>query len=155
MVRPRGAFSIGWKYQDALIRHFGLKAGEFPAFDLIFLGLGKDGHTASLFPGQAGLKEEKRLVMNVKGGDPDVDRLTLTLPVLNRAQQVAFLVSGKEKAEIVKATLGPEKTSLPAQQVRPAKGRLTWILDRDAASLIWAKHEEGARHLRDQNDRSS
>jgi 6-phosphogluconolactonase len=105
-------------------------------FDLIFLGLGKDGHTASLFPGQDGLKQENRLVTAVRGGDPDVDRLTLTLPVLNRARQVAFLVSGKEKAEMVRAVLGAEEASIPAQRVRPATGRLTWILDRDAASLI-------------------
>jgi len=130
-------------YQDALTRHFQLKAGEFPAFDLICLGIGTDGHTASLFPGQAGAKEEKRLVLAVKGGDPDVDRLTLTLPVINRARHVVFLVAGKDKAEIVKAVLGPEKTSMPAQQVHPAKGRLTWILDRDAASLISAQKGEG------------
>lgn len=134
MVPEQGARS----YEDELVRHFELKAGEFPAFDLIFLGIGKDGHTASLFPGQEGLKEEERLVMAVKGGDPNVDRLTLTLPVLNRARQVAFLVSGKEKAEIVRAALGPKEVSIPAQRVQPAKGRLTWILDRDAASLISA-----------------
>ncbi|MEJ2725440.1 MAG: 6-phosphogluconolactonase [Deltaproteobacteria bacterium] len=132
MVPEQGARS----YEDELTRYFELNAGEFPVFDLIFLGIGRDGHTASLFPGQEGLKEKKRLVIAVKGGDPNVDRLTLTLPVLNRARQVVFLVSGKEKAEIVKAVLGPEKVSLPAQRVRPAKGRLTWILDQDAASLI-------------------
>ena len=142
MVPEQGARN----YQDAMKRYFELKAGEFPVFDLILLGIGTDGHTASLFPGQAGLEEEKRLVMAVKGGDPDVDRLTLTFPVLNRARHVAFLVSGKEKAEIVRAALGPEKASMPAQRVRPAKGRLTWILDRDAASLIWAEHKEGAGH---------
>jgi 6-phosphogluconolactonase len=126
-------------YQDAMMRHFGLEAGEFPAFDLILLGMGTDGHTASLFPEQEGLKEEKRLVMAVTGGDPDVDRLTLTLPVINQARHVVFLVAGKEKAGVVKAVLGPEKTSIPAQGVQPEKGRLTWILDRDAASLISAQ----------------
>ena len=93
---------------------------------------------AYFLAGQEGLKEEKRLAIAVKGGDPNVDRLTLTLPVLNRARQVAFLVSGKEKAEIVRAALGPKEVSIPAQRVQPAKGRLTWILDRDAASLISA-----------------
>jgi 6-phosphogluconolactonase len=132
-------------YQDALTCHFQLQAEELPAFDLICLGIGTDGHTASLFPGQEGLKEEKRLVMAVTGGDPDVDRLTLTLPVINRARHVVFLVAGKEKAGIVKAVLGPEKPSMPAQRVQPAKGRLTWILDRDAASLIAAQQEEGIR----------
>ena len=121
------------------MRHFGLKAGEFPAFDLILLGIGTDGHTASLFPGQEGLEEEKRLVIAVTGGDPDVDRLTLTLPVINRARHVVFLVAGKEKAGIVRTVLGPEKTLMPAQRVQPAKGRLTWILDQDAASLISAQ----------------
>lgn len=127
------------RYEEALMRHFELKPGEFPAFDLIFLGLGTDGHTASLFPGHEKRKQEKRLVVAVRGGEPNVDRLTLTLPVLNRARHVVFLVSGREKAEIVRAALGPEKISIPAQSVIPTKGRLTWILDRQAASLISAQ----------------
>jgi 6-phosphogluconolactonase len=123
-------------YEEALVRHFRLKPGAFPVFDLIFLGMGADGHIASLFPGQEGLKEEEKRVLAVKGGDPEVDRLTLTLPVLNQARHVVFMVAGRGKADRVKAVLMPEKISVPAQRVRPATGRLTWILDRDAASLI-------------------
>jgi 6-phosphogluconolactonase len=125
-------------YEDELVRHFQLKRGQIPIFDLIFLGIGKDGHTASLFPGQHALNEQRRLVLSVKGGEPDVARLTLTLPVINRARQIVFLVSGKEKAEIVKAVLDSKDLQRPAQRIQPVKGRLTWILDRDAASLISA-----------------
>ncbi|MGD2126036.1 MAG: 6-phosphogluconolactonase, partial [Desulfobacteraceae bacterium] len=112
--------------------------GKIPVFDLIFLGIGKDGHTASLFPGHGALNEQERLVVTVKGGDPDVNRLTMTFPVLNRARQLVFLVSGKEKAEVVKAVLHSRETGLPAERIQPVNGRLTWLLDRDGASLISA-----------------
>lgn len=125
-------------YGDELVRHFQLRQGQFPIFDLIILGIGKDGHTASLFPKHDALNEQRRMVLSVKGGEPDVHRLTLTLPVLNRARQIVFLVSGKGKAEVVKAVLESKDTDCPAQRIQPGKGRLTWILDRDAASLISA-----------------
>jgi 6-phosphogluconolactonase len=104
--------------------------------DLIFLGLGKDGHTASLFPGQSALEEKRKRVLAVKGGDPDVYRLTMTFPLINRAREVVFLVSGEEKAGIVKTVLEEPDTKQPAGSVKPVNGRLTWILDRDAASRL-------------------
>jgi 6-phosphogluconolactonase len=123
-------------YQNKLLDFFHLQNEEFPAFDLIFLGIGTDGHTASLFPGQSALNEMKRWVVAVKGGNPDVNRITLTLPVINRGKQIVFMISGKEKASVVKTALKGIQSELPAQLVRPLKGTLIWLLDREAASLL-------------------
>jgi 6-phosphogluconolactonase len=104
-------------------------------FDLILLGLGTDGHTASIFPGSEVLHETKRLV-----AAPWVDklksyRITMTLPLINNAASVVFLVSGAEKAEIVKEVLrGPKR--YPAQEVGPINGELILMLDREAASKL-------------------
>lgn len=123
-------------YQEILTDFFKLKEGRFPVFDLIFLGIGRDGHTASIFPGQAALQEKKKLVVHVKGGDPFVDRITLTLPVLNRGRKLIFLVSGKGKAEIVRTIFKGASDLPPATRVEPHFGRLTWILDLGAAALL-------------------
>ena len=110
---------------------------ELPlVLDLLFLGLGKDGHTASLFPGHDALKEQKRGVVAVKGGDPMMERLTLTLPAINRARQVVFLVGGREKSIAVQTVLEDSQPLLPAARVRPADGSLSWILDKEAASRL-------------------
>ena len=124
------------EYQRAIIDFFQPKENEFPVFDLIFLGIGKDGHTASLFPGQKVLDEKERFIVAVKGGDPHVSRLTMTLPVLNSARKIVFLVAGKEKAKVVKAVLEKKRIHLPAYNIRPINGKLTWLLDREAASLL-------------------
>ncbi|MCJ7594229.1 MAG: 6-phosphogluconolactonase, partial [Desulfobacterales bacterium] len=124
------------EYQGELVKVSQPPKGQIPIFDLIFLGLGKDGHTASLFPGQKALDERERLVVAVKGGDPDVHRLTMTYPVLNKAKIVVFTVSGGEKAPIVKAILDGSGKGYPAQQIQPAEGRLIWLLDREATSLL-------------------
>jgi 6-phosphogluconolactonase len=126
-------------YQDELIRFFGLNHEEIPRFDLILLGIGKDGHTASLFPGQGALDEEERLVVSVKGGDPDVNRLSITLPVLNNAREIVFLVSGKQKARILTTVLENDQALLPAQKIRPVGGDVKWLIDRDAASMLSEK----------------
>jgi len=123
-------------YQNKLLDFFHLQNEEFPAFDLIFLGIGTDGHTASLFPGQSALNEMKRWVVAVKGGNPNVNRLTLTLPVINRGKQIVFMISGKKKASVVKIALKGIQSGLPAQLVQPLKGTLIWLLDREAASLL-------------------
>ncbi len=124
------------EYQMELIRFFQLGEGEFPIFDLIFLGMGKDGHTASLFPGLSALHEESRLVMAVKGGTPDVYRTTLTFPVLNRARRIVFLVAGMDKAETVRALLETAQPDLPAAKIKPLQGDVIWLLDQEAASLL-------------------
>jgi len=124
------------EYQKTLIDFFQLQEGEFPVFDLVFLGIGRDGHTASLFPGQETLDEDERLVVPVKGGDPDVNRLTMTFPVLNNARHVVILVSGRSKAEVLRSIFEESQANLPAQGIRPINGRLKWLLDSEAASLL-------------------
>ncbi|MDB9822597.1 6-phosphogluconolactonase [Deltaproteobacteria bacterium] len=123
-------------YQQELIKFFRLKRGELPVFDLIFMGIGPDGHTASLFPGNRALEENKRLILSVKGGDPRVHRLTMTFPVLNNARKTAFLVSGNSKSEILWKVLKQRQKGLPAQMIKPVKGELIWLIDREAASLL-------------------
>ena len=104
-----------------------------PRLDLILLGLGTDGHTASIFPGSEVLHETKRLVAAPWVEKLNAYRITMTLPLLNKGASVLFLVSGAEKAEIVKEVLeGPQK--YPAQFVQPTNGELIWMLDRDAAA---------------------
>ena len=125
------------EYARTLADVFAIRRGEQPRFDLVLLGLGIDGHTASLFPGSPALKEVFRTVAAVHVAAAIVpQRFTLTFPVLNAAARVVFLVAGPEKAKIVRAALGMQGVSLPAGMVRPADGRLTWLLDRDAAALL-------------------
>jgi len=121
-------------YELEMIRFFHLGEGEFPAFDLVFLGIGADGHTASLFPGDESLLEEKRRVVAVRGGIPVLNRITMTLRVLNRARRVVFLAVGREKAETVKAVMSGDIPALPAGMIRPLEGGLLWLLDQAAAA---------------------
>lgn len=106
-----------------------------PRLDLIFLGLGTDGHTASIFPGSEVLHETERLVAAPYVEKFKSYRITMTLPLLNNAAAIVFLVSGAEKAEIVKAVLESEN-EYPAQAVNPFQGELIWMLDKDAASRL-------------------
>ncbi len=112
-------------------------AADLPVFDLVLLGLGRDGHTASLFPHSPALADKERLCVATAAPDGS-PRLTVTLPVLNAARRVIFLVAGEDKAGMVAEVFGgfriPE--AIPAQAVQPAKGTLTWLLDRVAASLL-------------------
>lgn len=128
----KGAFI----YQQELLTFFKPAEGAIPVFDLIFLGLGTDGHTASLFPGQSSLDEKERLVVPVKGGHPDLSRLTMTHIVLNQAVKVVFVVSGREKASIIKSIIEDKASVLPARMITPLTGELIWLLDREAASLL-------------------
>lgn len=120
------------EYEEILRDVFRLGDGERPRFDLVLLGMGADGHTASIFPGTPAAREAARLAMAVKL-DPGPDRITLTLPVFNSAAAALFLVSGTEKAEAARQALGGA-SDLPAAQVRPDRGDLLWLLDRDAAA---------------------
>jgi 6-phosphogluconolactonase len=131
-------------YESELKSFFGLENGEWPCFDLIFLGLGEDGHTASLFPGSKVLDESERLVAGVYVEKLESCRLTLTLPVINAAAQVTFLVSGTSKAKIVREILGSDGASFnyPAAKVRPSEGQLTWMIDSDAARSFRRDHKE-------------
>lgn len=109
----------------------------FPVFDLIILGAGEDGHTASLFPGSTSLLERTRLALPVYLEPPKHNRVTLTLPVLNRASQVLFLASGRAKAEVVSAVLeGGNGRHYPAGSVRPIHGGVTWFIDKEAGERL-------------------
>ncbi len=121
-------------YARLLASFFGLPPdGPPPAFDLILLGLGDDGHTASLFPGAAALDEERAWVTASPPGTlpPLVDRITLTYPVLNAAKQVAFLVSGAGKAEAARDVLmrHAPRSERPAAGVKPTHGTVTWLFE--------------------------
>lgn len=118
--------------------------GSAPRFDLIFLGLGGDGHTASLFPGSAAIAESGRWVCPNYVEKLQMHRLTLTYPVLNAAGEIVFLVSGSGKAEIVRRVLdGPRNPgSYPAQGVQPAEGSVTWYLDGPASRLLNPRHRK-------------
>lgn len=112
--------------------------GPRPRFDLVLLGLGKDGHTASLFPGSPLLEERERLAAPAMATTPDrpAERVTLTLPAINTARQVLFLVAGEAKAEVVQAVIEGPAGRYPAQQIQPTAGQLTWLLDAEAASRL-------------------
>lgn len=123
------------EYEEKLKDFFQLTAGAFPRFDLIFLGMGEDGHTASLFPGSDALKEMKRLVVAPYVEKLNAYRLTLTLPVLNHGAAVLFLITGAGKAAVVKEILrdGSDPSRFPAAQIRPSDGRLVWLMTEEAA----------------------
>lgn len=122
------------RYEDRLREFFGLAAGAFPRFDLIFLGMGEDGHTASLFPGSAALNERSRMVVANWVEKFKSYRITFTFPVLNNAQEICFLVAGGEKAPVIRDIfqLG-NAAKYPAGRVRPESGRLVWMVDRGAS----------------------
>src|SRR5262249_28658768 len=124
-------------YEEQLRTFFKLENETWPRFDLIMLGLGEDGHTASLFPGSSALKEMSRLVTSTWVEEKKTFRITLTYPVLNHAAEVEFLVSGAGKAQILKEVLHPSAADpYPAQRIKPENGRLLWLLDDDAARLL-------------------
>lgn len=130
------AAAVAEDYEKTLRKFFKVEPGSVPRFDLILLGLGPDGHTASLFPGTAALKEKSRLVVANWVEKLKTHRLSLTLPVLNAARCVAFLVSGTDKASVLKTVLEEDAPGeqYPAKLVRPSDGNLVWLLDRAAAS---------------------
>lgn len=127
------------KYEDALRQAFRKTPRGFPRFDAVLLGLGADGHTASLFPGSPVLEEDAAWVAKSEGGDPPIPRVTLTLPVLNAASHVLFLVSGEEKAGVLEEILSGKRKELPASRVCPHRGKVTFLADSDAASRLVAK----------------
>ena len=131
VISENPAADAAQDYEDTIVKQI----GGNPRIDLILLGLGTDGHTASLFPGSEVLHETKRLVAAPWVEKLSTYRITMTLPLLNNGASVVFLVSGAEKAQIVKEVLeGPEK--YPAQAVKPINGELIWMLDQDAAKLL-------------------
>lgn len=132
------AAAVAEAYEQTLRKFFQLQPGQVPVFDLILLGMGPDGHTASLFPNTAGLQEKTRLVIANWVDKLRTNRLTMTLPVLNSARTVAFLASGTDKAQVLRTVLEEDAPleQYPAKLVRPSNGRLMWFVDRAAASQL-------------------
>lgn len=126
------------EYEHDLRQVLKLEDDELPRFDLVLLGMGAEGHTASLFPGTHALHETTRLVVANWVGKLYSWRITLTPPVINSALNIIFLVSGEEKALALKGVLEGlyEPEQLPAQMIQPTGGRLVWMLDRAAASRL-------------------
>ena len=124
-------------YDRALQDYF---CGPQTRFDLVLLGLGTDGHTASLFPGSPALEGTERLAEAVVAvyDDRPAQRVTLTLPAITSAREVLFLISGGTKAGIVRAVLEGSDPRLPARRVRPTAGQLTWLVDKAAAGGLVA-----------------
>lgn len=122
-------------YENLLAADFGRPGPAFP-FDFVLLGLGADGHTASLFPGTPALAEERRAVVAVDVPKLPEWRLTLTLPVLNASRHAVFLVTGREKSEVVAAVTKRRAPDLPASRVHLSGGSLIWIVDEAAAGRV-------------------
>lgn len=126
------------RYSDEIISTLRADPGHLPRFEWIFLGIGMDGHTASLFPDSPMLNDVKHLCGVAEHPETGQKRITLGLPVINNAARVSFLVTGKKKAEIVARILGMGGGSrdYPASLVRPGSGTLEFYLDRQAASQV-------------------
>jgi 6-phosphogluconolactonase len=135
MTERGSAEEVAAEYERTIRDFFG---EDGPQFDLILLGLGTNAHTASLFPNCAALRERKRLVISEYIDEVKSERLTFTVPLINSGRTVSFLVSGGEKAEVVREVLiGPtDPEQKPAQLIRPTQGTLTWLLDEPAARLL-------------------
>jgi 6-phosphogluconolactonase len=122
-------------YEDQLRAFFA--GASWPGFDLVLLGMGEDGHTASLFPGSDALNERSKWVVTAKAPASAQDRITLTVPVFNHAARVIFLVTGSGKAERLAQVLrSPGPDPLPAQAIQPIAGSLEWFVDQAAASHL-------------------
>jgi 6-phosphogluconolactonase len=133
------------RYESTLRNSFRLEGAESPRFDLVALGMGEDGHTASLFPYTSAIHEMSRLVTANHVPQKDTWRVTLTWPVINHASSVFFLIAGVDKAERIREVfMGPhDPERLPSQLIWPSSGILTLFLDKAAAALLPATNGEG------------
>ncbi len=142
ITRIRGEYPDAEKaaleYEQALRAYFKLKDGEYPRFDLVLLGMGDEGHTLSLFPGTRALHAANRIVVRNWIGKLFTERITLTAPAVNQANRLLFLVTRADKAPALKAVLeGPyEPEQLPAQLIQPVNGKLLWLVDQAAGSML-------------------
>lgn len=129
---------VAEKMENELREFFGLAENEFPHFDLILLGMGADGHTASLFPETSALKETTRLVTENHVEKFQTFRLTFTLPTINHARNIIFLIAGEDKAETIREVLqtASNEEKFPVQLIKPLDGNLTFLLDSKAANLL-------------------
>jgi 6-phosphogluconolactonase len=136
------ASAVAEEYEKTLRKFFQIGSTEVPRFDLILLGMGPDGHTASLFPGTSALQEKRKLAVANWVEKLSTNRLSLTLPVLNAGRCVMFLVSGTDKAPVLRTVLEDKAASgeqYPAKLIQPTDGTLIWLLDRAAASALSTK----------------
>lgn len=124
------------KYEEDIRNFFELKAGLIPQFDLIILGIGEDGHTASLFPNHEALSERWRLACAVSYPGAKYKRITLSLPVINNAKTIVYLATGSNKAPIINEIIEKRNTNLPVVLVKPNDGELYYLMDKYAASKI-------------------
>jgi 6-phosphogluconolactonase len=138
------------RYESTIRAQFRLEGAQLPRFDVLALGMGNDGHTASLFPHTAALHELSRIaVANHVPQQKETWRVTLTSPVIMEAAEIFFLIGGKEKADPLHRVLqGPyDPETLPSQLIQPKSGRLLFLLDRDAAALLPPPDAHGAGRL--------
>lgn len=126
--------AAAFQYEESLRAFF----GRLPRFDLTLLGIGLDGHTASLFPGTPSLFEKNRWVMPVRPSNSGPERITLTYPVLNNSAHIWFLAAGSSKAEILRQILEGHnnKVSYPAENIAPVDGDVMWLVDQEAAAKL-------------------
>jgi 6-phosphogluconolactonase len=127
-------------YEKHISDFFRLGAGEIPTFDLVMLGIGEDGHIASLFPRTSSLTESRRLAVPVSLDRLRNKRISITLPVINNAKNIIFLVSGYDKAQVIKEILEEKNMMLPASRVDPGKGKVFLLMDKKAASLLSSRY---------------
>jgi 6-phosphogluconolactonase len=147
-LKPEQVFRIKGEYKDteraaqeydeALRTSFKTAEGQFPRFDLVLLGMGNEGHTASLFPGTKALHETKRIVVRNWVGKLYTERITLTAPVINNAARVLFMITGADKELALKGVLEGlyEPEQLPAQMIQPSNGKLLWLVDTIAGGML-------------------
>jgi 6-phosphogluconolactonase len=137
------------RYESAIRNRFRLEGAELPTFDILALGMGDDGHTASLFPHTDGLHEFGRVAIANHVPQKDTWRITLTSPVINQARKVVFLIGGADKAEVlsnvVSSTYDPE--TWPSQLIQPRSGQLLLLLDSAAATKLPPPDADGEGHL--------
>jgi 6-phosphogluconolactonase len=140
----RSAGRAAYEYERHLRRFFALKPRQLPRFDLVLLGIGADGHIASLFPHSDALRERKRLVVAERVDAMKGHRITMTVPVLNNAAYAIFLISGEARADALRAAIEGDDQLLRyhAQLIRPRNGKTLWLIDKAAAALL----RNGAGH---------
>jgi 6-phosphogluconolactonase len=126
-------------YEADIRTFFKIGGNDIPVFDLIMLGLGEDGHTASLFPGTTALQETKRLAIPVIADASPSERISLSLGLINNAKNICFLITGKSKAAVLKEIIEDKDSTLPVAQVKPTQGTVLFLIDQAAASLLTSK----------------
>src|SRR5271163_1882207 len=137
------------RYESVIRNRFRLEGAELPTFDLVALGMGPDGHTASLFPHTAGIHELTRIAIANHVPQKETWRVTLTSPVINQGRKVVFLIGGADKATVLKSVLSDkyDPETWPSQVIQPKSGQLLLLLDQAAAAELPAPDAKGHGHL--------